>query len=485
MKKLILLLLALQFVLLCAFVSSAQHQRLGIGPGTVTLNRQKPSSEVEAFCLDRNLIIDGTYNYNHVLSPSKATVTVGGKTLPLQKAIQDRLIRIESMVGGDRFGSGIGIRFVSLTRAPVTVRIPDSMALGENPGTYTNGSALAVLKTARKTPRLSSRDIQDSVWEADVDRVREALGYKSLEEFQQANNLPVDGLSLATKAKLEELESELIARFEAVGIRSRRYDTRVQSVYDNIREFQQRMSIKPTGVYSPDVRTAFETYERVDFPAIKSVSQYRSPGYNYLFLKVTASGDSSFYKVYGPGSKLYEGNSVAEIRTMISNLAQYGKTYVELDFPSKNQTDAFKTSFDIQGINSNIALIETSTAFKNVYFSNSRSFDVGAISEPVLQGSDYVSTIDFKSTSAAEVDKSWKLRAAAGIKQTVTKFTDAFKNLAGRKERQSLADIVERARRIEADRTQTLDVKVSLIGEFGEIRVAEISLSKLLQIAAE
>ena len=487
MKKLTLLLVAFQLVLLSAFVSSAQHQRLAIKPGKVTLNSQKPSSEVEAFCLDRNKVIDGTYDYNHVLSPSAATATVGGRTLPLQKAIKDGLIRIESTVGSSQFDSGIGIRFVSLTRAPVTIQIHDSLALGENPGRYTNRAALEIVKTDRTRLGVSSRKIQDSVWEADLDRVRwESLGYKSLEEFQQANNLPLNGLSAATKAKLEEAESKLIARFEAVGISRRRDDTRIQSVYDNIRTFQLSIGTKATGVYSPDVRTQFETYEKVDFPVIKEVSEYHSSASNYLFLRVTASPavDPNLYKVYGLDSKLYEGNKVAEIQTEISELASlFRKIYVELDFPSKNQADAFKTSFDISRIKSNVALVEGTPALRDVLFSNKRTFEIGSFSEPILERSDYVSTADIKST--AEVNKSWKLKAASRIKETVTKFTDAVKNLGGRKQKQSLADIIERARRIEEDRTDTLDVKVSLIDEFGEIRVAEISLRKLIRITAE
>jgi len=485
MKKLTLLLVALQIVLLTAFVSSAQHQRLAIKPGTVTLNSQKRSFEVEAFCLDRNKVIDNTYNYNHVLSSSAATATVGGRTLPLQKAINDGLVRIESTVENPRFGSGIGIRFVNLSRKPLTIHIPDSLPLGENPGVYTNRAALEIVKTDQT---ISSTEIQERLWETDIDRVRwESLGYKTLQEFQQANNLPLNGLSAATKTKLEEAESKLIARFEAVGINERRFHSRVQSVSDNISSFQEQIGVEETGVYSPDVRSQFERYEKVDFPQITKAADYTSAADNYLFLKVTASpGNSSLYTVYSPDGKLYEGNSVSEIEAKISEEALiFAKTYVELDFPSKNQADAFKTSFDISRIKSETALIEGAPALKDVFFSNKRTFEIGAVSEPILEGSDYVSTIGLNSTAAAEVNKSWKLKAASSIKQTVTKFTDAVRSLIGRKEKQSLADIVERARWIEKDRTDPLDVKVSLIDEFGGIRVAEISLRKLIRITAE
>ena len=210
---------------------------------------------MEAFCLDRNRVIDGTYNYNNVLSSSAATATVGGRTLPLQKAINEGLVRIESTVKDSSFDSGIGIRFVNLSEGPLTIHISDSLPLGENPGVYSNRAALDVVKTDRSSLGGGSRKVQDLLWEADIDRVRwESLGYKSLEEFQQANNLPLNGLSAATKTKLEEAEAKLIARFEAVGITERRLDTTVHSVSDNISSFQHKIGVEETRVYSPGVR---------------------------------------------------------------------------------------------------------------------------------------------------------------------------------------------------------------------------------------
>jgi hypothetical protein len=489
MKKLTLLLVAFHMVLLSAVVSSAQHQRLAVKPGTITLNGQKRSLAVEAFCLDRNRVIDGTYNYNNLLSSSSATATVGGRTLPLQKAINEGLVRIESTVKDSSFDSGIGIRFVNLSEGPLTIHISDSLPLGEKPGVYTNRAALEVVKTDRSSLEGGSREVQDLLWEADIDRVRwESLGYKSLEEFQQANNVPLNGLSAATKAKLEDAEAKLIARFEAAGINERRPDTTVQSVFDNISSFQYKIGVKETGIYSPDVRSRFERYEGVDFPEIRKAAAYNSAEDNYLFLRVTASREtSSLYSVYSPERKLYEGNSVAEIEAKISEEAPiFGKTYVELDFPSKNQADAFKASFDISRVKSEAALVEGTPALKNVFFSNNRTFEIGAISEPILEGRDYVQTIGLNSTARAEVNKSWKLKAASSVKQTVMKFTNAVKNLVGRKDKQGLADIVEKARVIDDDRTaDPLDVKVSLIDEFGEIRVSEISLRKLIRIIAE
>ena len=490
MKKLTLLLAAFQIILLSALATSAQHQRLGISPTTMTLNSRKPSAEVEAFCLDRHKVIDGTYDYNHVLSPSAstATVTVGQRTMPLQRAINEGLIRIKSTVGSNGFGSGIGVKFISQTQQPVTIQIRNSLALGENAGTYTNTSVLETLRTAKANLEVDSKDLQHQLWEADIHRVRwESLGYGSVEEFQRANNLPVNGLSALTKTKLEEAESKLIARFEAVGMTNTRSASRIPSVSDNIASFQKAVGLEETAVYSPDVRAQFEKYEKVDFPVIREISDYDSPADNYVFLRVKASAeDSSFYTVYAPGEKVYEGNDVAVIDEAVSGLASvYGKAYVELDFPSLNQTEAFKASLKISRIKSNVALVEGTRATKNVYFSNKRTFAIDNISEPQLIGDDFVSTISGKTADTAAVNTSWKVNAASRIKETVTKFTDAFKNIIGRKQKQSLADIVEKARRIELDRTETLDVKVSFIDEFGEIRVAEISFGKSIRVTAE
>lgn len=489
-KSIFLVLAAFQIILLSAFSAQAQHQRLGIAPHNISLNSKQPTSEVEAFCLDRNKVIDGTYDYNNVLSSSASTaiVTVGQRRLPLQKAINEGLIRVESTLSRAKFGSGIGVRFVSLTRLPVTIQIRDSLAVGENPGSYSNKSALEILRTAKANLVVDSKEIQQQVWEADSDRARlESLDYKSVAEFQQANGLPLNGLDAVTKAKLQESESQLIARFEAVGLANRRFQAREKSVSDNISLFQTKMGIKETSVYSPDVRAQFERYEKVDFPVIKELSEYGSNQYNYLFLRVKASADdSSLYTIYSPDRKLYEGNSVAEIDARISRLAStYGKAYVDLDFQSKNQIEAFKASLDISRIKSNVALVEGTPATKNVFFSNKRTFDIDNISQPNLEGDEYVSTIGLKSTDATEVNKNWKVKAASKVKETVIKFTDAFKNLIGRKQKQSLADILERARRVEEDRTQTLDVRVSFIDEFGEIRVVKILIGGSIQITAE
>jgi len=294
-------------------------------------------------------------------------------------------------------------------------------------------------------------------------------------------------LSELTKTKLEEAESQLIARFEAVGISDRRFGGNVPSVSDNIASFQKKLGLEETGIYSPDIRAKFEKYETVDFPVINEISEYRSTASNHLFLRVKASPEnSSLYAVYAPGQKLYEGNSVAQIDANISRLAsRYGKAYVELDFPSKNQAEAFVTSLAISRTKSNVALFEGAPATKNVYFSNKRTFDIDNISEPQLTGDEYVSTIGVKSADAAEVNTSWKVKAASRIKETVTKFTDAFKNIIGRKQKQSLADIVEKARRIELKRNETLDVKVTFIDEFGRIQVAEITLGKSTRVTAE
>src|SRR6185295_10876809 len=120
----------------------------------------------------RNRVIDGTYDYNSVLnsSPSTSTVTVGGqRRISLQAAINEKLLRVESTLSA-RFGSGIGVRFISQSRLPLTIQIREPLAVGERPGTYGNKSVLEILRTARPDRALDSEEIQQLVWEADSDR---------------------------------------------------------------------------------------------------------------------------------------------------------------------------------------------------------------------------------------------------------------------------------------------------------------------------
>lgn len=489
-KSISLLSITLGIIFLFAVSAQAQHQRLGIAPQpTINLNGQNASLEVEAFCLDRHKIVDGTYNYNNVLaSNSKATVKVGNRKLSLQRAIDENLIRVESLLSRTKFGSGIGLRFVSLTDAPVTIQIQDSLALGENPGAYSNATVLATLKKARANPANESRNIQDQLWEADVDRMRlEALGYTSVEEFQRAYSLPAKGLDAVTKYKLREAEAALIARFDAVDLRVARSDTNVQSVSDNIRKFQEETGVKnPTGVYSPDVRARFESYEEA-FPVTKELKEYNTDIESSLVLRVKSSiGDENFYTLHSPIGKLYEGNSVSEINALISRIPPtFEKIYLDLDFPSAAKAQAFKTSFEIAQTRPRATLIEGNPASKNVLFSSKRTFEIVNATQPQLARGEYSATIGLRSTNATEVNRSWRIRASSRLKQSVVKFTDAFKVLIGRREKKSLASIIERARAADEARTGKLDVKVSFMDEFGRIQLGKTLFGQSIQITAE
>lgn len=509
MKKSIFLLLSfLSTIFLTAFPSYAQtyavHQRLGIPPQpTIYLTAKNPSKEVEAFCLDRNKIIDGSYDYNYVIaSDSKTTVTVGGrKSLSLQKAIDQKLIKVESLINLNRadFGSGIGLRFVGLKNFPVSIRIRDSIAVGEVAGPFGNLPVLEALKEPKPPVKNGSELKQDKIWEIDVDKSRlESLGYISVEQFQRDNDLSLNGFDKATKTKLIEAEDKLIARFEAVDLKVVRSDTSIKSVSDNIDLFENRVLKRTenrTRVFSSEIRQLFEKYEKfvkIDYPIIKELKEYNTELSGSLVLRVKAEiGKENFYTIYSYLGKEYEGNSISEINAFISRLSQrFENINLDLDFPSPKMMGAFKDSFEIHQIKSNLTFsAEGTTASKKVFFSNTKSFEMDGITEPLLENGNYSQTIGLKSSDPADINKIWKIKAASKIKETVVKFTNAFKTLFQKREKQSIANIIGRARRVESDMSNKdktgLEITVSFIDEFGEIQTGKIFFGKTSEITAE
>jgi hypothetical protein len=487
-KSISLLSISLSTIFLFAFSVQAQHQRLGIAPQpTINLSAQNPSQEVEAFCLDRNRLIDGKYDYSHVLaSDSRTVVTVGKRKLTLQKAIDEGLIKVSGQSSRVSDSGVMSLRFESLTKLPVKIEILESLAMGENQGRFDNTAVLASLRKP-KLLGATRQPKQDEIWFANVDNARlEALGYTSVEEFQRANNLPLNGFDPITKGKLQEAENGLIARFEAAGIAESRTDTDVKSVADHIRKFQNATRAKATGVYSPDVRARFERYEK-EFAIIKELRDYNANIENSLFFRVQSSiGDENLYKVYTHLGKLYEGNSISELNAMIAKLpAKFEKIYFDLDFPSPTKAEAFKTSFEIAQTASRVSFIEGSPASKNVLFSSKRTFEIDNVTLPRLENGEYSSTVNLKSTDVTEVNRNWKIIAASKLRPSVIKFTDSFRTLIGRREKLSLANIVERARAVDAARTGKLDVRVSFIDELGRIQLGKILFGKSIQITAE
>lgn len=504
MKKVIFLLVTFfTTIFLSAFPLHAQtygqHQRLGISPQpTIYLTTKNPSKEVEAFCLDRHKIIDGSYDYNYVLtSDSKKTVTVGKRSLSLQEAINEKLIKVKSLLSRSDFGSGIGLKFeLQLaseinSKSPVTIKIRDSLAMGENPGKFNNFSVLEALRKPKLDIENASKTKQDEIWELDIDKSRlESLGYNSVREFQREKNLPLNGFDPLTKTKLKEEEDALIARFEAVGLNYSRSDTSVKSVSDNIDFFQTRiLGIKEniTRVFSSDVRQKFEKYERFDFPIIRELKEYNTDLDSSLVLRVKSEiGQENLYTVYSHFRIEYEGNSASEINNFISRIfPRFGNVILDLDFPSQEKANGFKSSIEIAQIKTRVTFFEGKPEARKVFFSPNKTFEIDTITKPVLENKNYSVTTVLKSTEPAEINKSWKIKAISKIKGTVVKFTSAFKTIIQRKEKQSLANIVSKARKIDSANKSDSEITINFIDEFGEKHTIKIFSGKSVVVTTE
>ncbi|MGC2237740.1 MAG: hypothetical protein WA584_16370 [Pyrinomonadaceae bacterium] len=502
MKKTLLFLISSLTIFLFISPSYAEHQRLGISPQpTIYLTAEKSSVEVEAFCLDRHKIIDGEYIYNYVLtSDSKTIVIAGERRLSLQQAIDEQIIRILGRSGrGKVFGSRIGLVFFGLKDFPITIEIQDSLAMGESAGKFNNSSILEILKKPKPNLESGSEVKQDEIWEADIDRSRlESLGYNSVEEFQKEKNLSQTGIfDSLTKTTLKEEEAALVERFEAVGLDSPRNDTKVKSVSDNIRKFQkQTLNEKiQAGIFSSDVRTRFEKYVEDDFPITKEVKKYTSTLDNTLVLIIKSeTGQENLYKVYSQFRKEFEANKVSEINNFFSGIyPRFENVYLILDFPSQAKADAFKSSVEIARIKSRAIFFEGKSEARDVLFSDKTIFEIETVTKPVRKNKNYFTNTDLEATRSNEINKSWiittvskvKIKAISKLKTTVVKFTDAFKALIERKEKRSLANIVNEARKIDSKNKTKMEIRINYIDEFGEIHIVKIFFGKVVEVEAD
>ena len=122
-----------------AQTSYLEHQRLGIPPQTINLTSRNPNREVEAFCLDRHRIIDNRYVFNHVVaSNSRTVVTTGTQKYTIQSAIDAHIIKVSGQTRTQSESGLMSLRFENLTRFPVTIRILDSLGMGESPKSLNN-----------------------------------------------------------------------------------------------------------------------------------------------------------------------------------------------------------------------------------------------------------------------------------------------------------------------------------------------------------
>lgn len=505
MKKTILFLISLITVFLFGSPAYAEHQRLGIPPQpTIYLTASKPRVEVEAFCLDRHKLIDGSYVYNYVLTSSINTVVIAEeRSLSLQQAIDEQIIKIIGHAGrGKVFGSKIGLEFVGLRDFPITIEIQDSLAMGESAGKFSNSSVLEILRKPKPNVENGSKVKQDEIWEADVDTSRlESLGYNSVEEFQKEKNLSLTGIfDSLTKAKLKEEEYILTARFEAAGLGYPRSDTRVKSVSDNIGLLETRIlhrAENKTQVFSSDVRSRFERYVKDDFPIIKELREYTTGSDNTLVLIIKSKiGQENLYNVYSQFGEVWEKNSASEVNDFFSGIdSRFENVYLILDFPSQAKANAFKSSVEIARIKSKsrATFFEGKPESRDGLFSNKRTFEIAAMTKPVLKNKKYSAIIVLKSTGITPINENWEIKsdsiveikAVSKLKAAVGRFTNAFKALIQRKEKLSLANIVNQARKVNSKNKTKLEIIINYIDEFGEIHIVKVFRGKVIEVTAE
>jgi peptidoglycan hydrolase-like protein with peptidoglycan-binding domain len=120
------------------FTAYAQHQRLALRPGSVSLAPQGKAIQ-EAFCLDHHLYAAADMAaYKNILTPDANAVVrfSSGRAVSLGEAVARGLIRVEggSGNGGRQYATGIGIQFSNLTSEAATIEVRDPVAFGEHPG---------------------------------------------------------------------------------------------------------------------------------------------------------------------------------------------------------------------------------------------------------------------------------------------------------------------------------------------------------------
>lgn len=479
MKKSIFLLLAsCASIFLSVFSSYAQHQRLGIQPQEIVLDA-KDSKLVEAYCFDRHVIIDdNTYDYRYLQTDESAIqVFVGGKRYSFSKAIEENKIKVSARPGDKSKGEPeIVIEIRKLVPDRVIVNVAKTSVFRDAPGTYKNQKALDILNSLNASSGTTSIDrqsIQDPIWTADIDRTRlESLGYKSKDDFltihRLSRNTPDDRIS----AILEAEEDALIERFEAVYIFASRNDTQVQSVSDNIRNLQQLYGVKETGVYGDDVNALLNRYVREYLPVVKEVAKLSLASDSYLLRVKSVIGDDRLYTVYTPFGA-FRLNNIGEMTEFISDLSKDNKgIFLDLEFPSPEKVEAFRTSLNIANNNS-VTMIEGTPAARGKFFNSGNVTEV--VSSSPVEGSQdvYRSTLTYK-TETEPINQ--EVTVAAKVKQTVVKFVQTFRSLVNGK--RNVASIASEARRKSGSVTLGF-------GEVERIHIIKLFPNRLVEVAAE
>lgn len=479
MKKTILSLLILgSTTFLFVFSAYAQKQRLGIVPQEIILDGGKTSANVEAFCFDRHIIIDASYDYKYLQTDESAVrVVVGDKNYSLSEAIKQKVIKVTGRPGVKN-EPDLVIEITKLVPETVLVKVEKASVFRDTPGTYKNQKALNVLNSIEPSGgqrRVNSQAIQDTVWMADVDRARlESLGYKSIEEFQRKNNLPeTNTFDARTSTKLEAEERALIKRFEDVGLDGSRSETSVQSVSDYIRLFEKKAGIKETGIFNSEVRSLFEKFEpgaKVDFANTRELYQFSQDSVATVWRVKSSVGGENFYSLYSSYGKLYEGNDISEITRIVAERADYLKAlglkfYLDLDFPSAEKGIALKTSLRL----SDLTFIEAQSEAKIAFFTSRQPVEIISTTNPTLSRGEWSQDINLNANR--------KITAIAKVKSVVVKFVGTFRSLIG--ENQSLAYIVNQSREASGS------LKVIFTDQYRKSHVVELFRNELPEVNAE
>jgi hypothetical protein len=468
MKKIILSLLILLSALVVPFYAQ-QKQRLGIKPQKINLEGEaNTSAKIEAYCFDRHIVIDKAYDYNYLHTDKNAVrVTVGDKEYSLPEAISAGKIRVTGRPG-NKGESDLIIEITKLTAEKVTVNVEKVSVFRNMPGTYDNRNALNRLSAADSSQ--SRQDLQDSIWESDIDRMRlESLGFKSIAEFQKKFGLSdSNAFDAQTSALLAEKERALIRFFEQNYLSFPRTDTKVKSVADNIERLEEIYELEQTGVYSPLIATLFESYRKEHLPKIRELRTFSAELKSYVFRIEPSYGVKNSYTFYSPLGAFKLKNTKEVTDTLSAWSERFEEIYVSLEGFSPEQAEGLKTSLNIHSVN---MLRNDST--KGKFFLTGEVTQFVSSSPVVKIGSEYRSTLVYKTV---KVETNQKMNVTARLRQTVSKFIQSFKSLATQK--RSLPSIVSEARKASGS------VKLGF-GEFGEIEIIELLREKSFELNAE
>jgi hypothetical protein len=431
---------------------------------------------VPAYCFDRHVLVDNTYNYGNLHTDKTAIqVIAGGRTYSFDQAIAQRIIEVWGGVGNPGEPSLV-IGFTNLTSGPVLIKVKKGSVFNDAPGRYSNTNSLNILNGIPARKLAATTDVkrqyqteQNAIWGADVDRARlESLGYSSPRQFQRKFGLTETGtFDQPTKAKLAEQETSLRNRFERVFLQAPRNDTDIQMVSDSIGRLERLYGKPVTGKFTAEVETLLESYTLEHLPKITEYRRHSTSSNSYVFKVESPIGSLDLYTIYTPLG-VYKQN-ISWINENVAALSKSGKeVFLDLSFPSFEKAEAFRTSLNFEST----TFVEGNREAIGRFFST-EAIENSSASPVVRTENGHSSKITY---SIVETKAKEKMTVSAKLKVTVTKFISTFKQLANGKK--SLPSIVSEARRQSG--SVTLD-----FGEFGKMRLIKLLREKSREIVVE